>query len=59
MVKADAEHKVSVTQIRQLLIMRYLGEHAEECKNLFIQLWQILRPLYLNKEANIPRVWHT
>jgi urease accessory protein len=59
MVEANAEHKFSISQIRQLLIIRYLGEHAQECKTLFIQLWQILRPLYLNKEANIPRIWHT
>jgi urease accessory protein len=59
MVEAHAEHKMSISQIRQLLIMRYLGEDVKECKILFIQLWQILRPLYLNREANIPRIWHT
>lgn len=59
MVAANAEHKISISQIRQLLVIRYLGQHAEECKALFIQLWQKIRPLYLNKEANIPRIWHT
>lgn len=59
MTKANAEKKISISQIRQLLVIRYLGQHAEECKALFIQLWQKIRPLYLNKEANIPRVWHT
>lgn len=59
MVAENAEHKVSITQIRSLLIIRYLGQQAEECKALFIQLWQMIRPLYLAKEANIPRVWHT
>lgn len=59
MIKANAEHKVSISQIRQLLVIRYLGNHAEECKALFIQLWQKIRPLYLQKSANIPRVWHT
>lgn len=59
MIAANAEHKVSISQIRQLLVIRYLGQHAEECKTLFILLWQQLRPLYLNKQATIPRVWHT
>ncbi|WP_105050966.1 urease accessory protein UreD [Psychrosphaera saromensis] len=59
MIAADAQHKVSVSQIRQLLIIRYLGDSAEECKALFIILWQTIRPLYLNKAANVPRVWHT
>ena len=59
MLEAGAEHKISISQIRKLLVIRYLGQHAEECKALFIQLWQKIRPLYLSKEANIPRVWHT
>lgn len=59
MTEANAEHKISISQIRQLLVIRYLGKHAEECKALFIQLWQKIRPLYLNKEVNIPRIWHT
>ncbi|MBU2872252.1 urease accessory protein UreD [Colwellia sp. E2M01] len=59
MIAANAEYKVSISQIRQLLVIRYLGQHAEECKALFVQLWQQIRPLYLNKAANIPRVWHT
>lgn len=59
MVENHASKKVSITQIRQLLVIRYLGEHAEECKAYFILLWQKIRPVYLAKEANIPRVWHT
>lgn len=58
-ITANAEQKISISQIRELLIIRYLGEQAEECKALFIELWQIIRPSYVNKEANIPRVWHT
>jgi urease accessory protein len=59
MIEANAEHKISISQIRQLLIIRYLGQHAEECKALFVQLWQKIRPLYLNKDVTIPRIWHT
>lgn len=58
-IAADVQEKVSISQVRQLLIIRYLGEHAEECKDIFIKLWQIIRPIYLNKTANIPRIWHT
>lgn len=55
----QAQEKISITQIRQLLIIRYLGEHAEECKALFIALWQVIRPVYLNKKGVVPRIWHT
>ena len=58
-IEDKAEQKISISQIRQLLVIRYLGQHGEECKTLFIKLWQLMRPLYLNKPANIPRIWHT
>ncbi|MFT5276390.1 MAG: urease accessory protein [Glaciecola sp.] len=55
----DASKKVSITQIRQLLVVRYLGNQAEECKALFISLWQLMRPYYINKTGVMPRIWHT
>lgn len=55
----NADTKISISQIRQLLVIRYLGEHAEECKSLFVKMWQVLRPLYIQKAANQPRIWHT
>lgn len=58
-IAENAETKISISQIRQLLVIRYLGQHAQECKALFILLWQKMRPLYLNKDTSIPRVWHT
>nr|A1SYX8.2 RecName: Full=Urease accessory protein UreD [Psychromonas ingrahamii 37] len=55
----SAQEKVSITEINGLLVIRYLGHHAQECKQLFISLWQLLRPLLLNKTAVQPRIWHT
>lgn len=55
----EASQKVSITQIRQLLVVRYLGSHAEECKALFILLWQLMRPHYIGKPGIVPRIWHT
>jgi urease accessory protein len=50
---------VSITYIRDLLVVRYLGNHAEQCKSIFISLWKIIRPVYMNKTAVVPRIWHT
>jgi len=50
---------VSITHINHLIIMRYLGQHAEQCKTIFTLLWQQLRPLYLKKQGIVPRIWHT
>lgn len=58
-IKVQAEDKISITDINGLLVIRYLGQHAQECKQLFITLWQLLRPLLLDKAAIQPRIWHT
>ncbi len=58
-IQAQAEQQISITSINELLIIRYLGAHAQQCKNLFIELWQYLRPLYLDKVSLQPRIWHT
>ncbi|WP_158971466.1 urease accessory protein UreD [Paraglaciecola sp. L3A3] len=55
----NLQNQVSVTHINQLIIVRYLGHHAEQCKQIFILLWQQLRPLYMQKQGIVPRIWHT
>lgn len=59
MISTQAEDKISITDINGLLVIRYLGQHAQQCKQLFITLWQLLRPLLLDKTAIQPRIWHT
>jgi urease accessory protein len=49
----------AVTLLPGLLIGRYLGVSTEAAKNYFIKLWQILRPLVMNRDAVEPRVWRT
>jgi len=58
-IQENAQTKVSITDINGLLVIRYLGVHAQECKQLFISLWQLLRPLLVDKTAVQPRIWHT
>jgi urease accessory protein len=55
----DASSLVSITDIRQLLVMRYLGQQAHQCKSLFIELWKLVRPLYIQKQGVQPRIWFT
>lgn len=54
-----ASSLISITDIRQLLVMRYLGQQAQQCKNLFIELWKLVRPLYIEKQGVQPRIWFT
>jgi len=55
----NAQTNISITDIEGLLVIRYLGDHAQQCKQLFISLWEILRPLLIDKAALQPRIWHT
>ena len=55
----SAQGNISVTDINGLIVIRYLGDHAQQCKQLFIGLWTILRPLVVDKAAVQPRIWHT
>ncbi len=55
----NADSLISITLINQVLIVRYLGEQANQCKDLFIALWQILRPELIGKPARQPRIWYT
>lgn len=54
-----ASSLISITDIRQLLVIRYLGQQAHQCKDLFIELWKLIRPLYIQKQAVQPRIWFT
>ena len=55
----NASKLISITGIRQLLVVRYLGQQAHECKDLFIELWKRIRPVYIEKQGIQPRIWFT
>jgi len=58
-VEHAASSLISITDIRQLLVMRYLGQQAHQCKDLFIELWKLVRPVYIEKQGIQPRIWFT
>jgi urease accessory protein len=58
-VNNKAQKHISITDIDGLLVIRYLGHHAEQCKKYFLLLWQVVRPLTVEKKATQPRIWYT
>jgi urease accessory protein len=58
-VRPDAEHWLSVTHLRDVLVARYLGYSAEVAKHLFARVWALLRQDLSGREAVYPRVWAT
>ncbi len=49
----------SATQLDDVLLCRYLGEHADEARQCFETAWQVLRPALLQRPACAPRIWAT
>lgn len=55
----EADFPWALTLLDDLLILRVLGFRTEKMQALMIPLWQLLRPLLLNREAIKPRIWAT
>ena len=50
---------MTVTQLDQVLVCRYLGDRADHARDLLNEAWTVLRPLALGREAHAPRIWAT
>lgn len=53
------QSNLSVTALDGVLVCRYLGRSANQARQLFIRVWELLRPALLNKPACRPRIWST
>jgi len=54
-----ADFPIAATLVDGLLIVRALGHQTEALQQQLIPLWQVLRPLLLNRPADVPRIWAT
>jgi urease accessory protein len=50
---------IGVTQLKSLLVVRYLGDASETARRVMIRAWQHLRPELLGRDAIVPRIWNT
>ena len=50
---------LAVTARLGVLLVRYLGDSAEECRGVFEQVWGVVRPELLGRGACPPRIWFT
>jgi urease accessory protein len=64
-IRSDAESlgalpgEFGVSQLKQMLVARYLGDSSEMAKHLMHRVWHRLRPVLLGREAVTPRIWNT
>jgi len=47
------------TQMKSVIVARYLGDSSENAKRVMNHAWRILRPLLTGRDAVIPRIWNT
>lgn len=54
-----ANEEFGVTQMKQVVSVRYLGDSSERARQLMLLAWQILRPAIAGREAVDLRIWRT
>lgn len=47
------------TQMKSVLVARYLGDSSEKARQVMTALWRVLRLAMLEREAVAPRIWNT
>lgn len=50
---------IGITLLGEVLLCRYLGREGAIARERFLQIWQVIRPLLLEREACPPRIWRT
>lgn len=55
----DPQAKFGVTALPEVFSARYIGMSAPAARQYFEQLWQILRPWYVQRMVVRPRIWNT
>lgn len=53
------EPALALSQVKSVLVARYLGDDSETARHLLARLWQGVRPHLLGCAAPLPRIWHT
>lgn len=48
-----------VTQMKSVIVARYLGHSSQTARQLIMHTWQQLRPALTGREAVVPRIWNT
>ena len=49
-----------ITQLSEkLTLIRYMGQSTADVNDYFIALWTVLRPVIIQRQSCIPRIWNT
>lgn len=55
----DGAGDFGISQLKSVLVARYLGDSSEIARHVMTRVWQQLRPALLGRDAALPRIWKT
>jgi urease accessory protein len=58
-LREEQQGMFGVTQMKSVLVVRYLGESSEIARQVMQRAWALIRPALIGKEAVVPRIWNT
>jgi len=50
---------IGITALDDILVLRALGNNTKQLQGLIIPIWNMLRPIILNRKPIKPRIWAT
>ncbi len=56
---ADGAGNFGVSQLKPVIIARYLGHSSETARRIMLHVWGLLRPAMLGRQPVVPRLWNT
>jgi urease accessory protein len=58
-IAAGGGGEAGISQLKGLVVARYLGNSSQTARRVMLDAWSHLRPVMLGREAVVPRVWNT
>ncbi|MES2071849.1 MAG: urease accessory protein UreD [Pseudomonadota bacterium] len=55
----EPDAQAGASQLKSLLVARYLGNSSEIARHWMYSMWQHLRPVMIGMQAAAPRIWNT
>ncbi len=56
---ANGSGLFGVSQVKSVIVARYLGDSSEVARKVMLKVWELLRPKLLGQKAVVPRMWNT
>lgn len=56
---ANGAGQVGISQLKSVVVARYLGDSSETARHVMLHVWGVFRPAMLGRPAIVPRMWNT